>query len=229
LHIIRAYQLYQSYNIICSIFSTNHHLYSFPIHHHCLVHHPSAHHIYLHHLSNSSDSPTATTQFGLLNVVPLSFFITASKSSILRHIQSSSFVILLGLLFSGDIQLNPGPTSSTFNICTPNIRSLLNPLKYTAISDLADTRNIDVFALTETWITPSATPSELLYATRSGFFLVSHPRIAPANHAHFVGGGIAFLLRDSAVIIKSPSCPTFKTFELSSVTLNVSSNFSIVN
>jgi len=29
-----------------------------------------------------------------------------------------------------------------------NIRSLLNPLKYTAISDLADTRNIDVFALT---------------------------------------------------------------------------------
>jgi len=84
----------------------------------------------------------------------LSFFITSSKSCI-RHIQLSSFVIILGLLLSGDIQHNPGPTSSTFNICTLNIRSLLNPLKYTAISDLADTRNIDVFALTETWITPA--------------------------------------------------------------------------
>jgi len=77
-----------------------------------------------------------------------------------------------------------GPTSSTFNICTLNIRSLFNPLKYTVISDLADTRNFDVFALTETWITPSATPSELRNATPLDFFLVSHPRIAPANHAH---------------------------------------------
>jgi len=71
-----------------------------------------------------------------------------------------------------------------------------NPLKYTAISDLADTRNIHVFALTETWITPSATPSELRNAAPSGFFLVSHPRIAPGNHAHVVGGGTAFLLEE---------------------------------
>jgi len=77
-----------------------------------------------------------------------------------------------------------------------------NPLKYTVISDLADTRNINVFALTETWITSSATPSELRNATPSGFFLISHPRIAPANHAHVDGGGTAFLPQDSAVIVK---------------------------
>jgi len=53
------------------------------------------------------------------------------------------------------------------------------------------------------------------------FFHLSYPRIAPANHAHVVGGSTAFLLRDSAVIIKSPPCPTFKTFELSSVTLKL--------
>jgi len=98
-------------------------------------------------------------------------------------------VILLSLFLSGDIHLNPGPTSSTFNICTLNIRSFLNPLKYTAISDLADTHKIHVFALTETWITPSATPFELRNTTPSVFFLVSHPRIAPANHARVVGGG----------------------------------------
>jgi len=125
--------------------------------------------------SSSLNQNTATNQFGFLDVIPMSFILTSFKSST-RHIQSTSFVILLGLLLSGDIQLNPGPTSYTFNTCTLKICSLLNPLKYTAISDLAETRNIDVFALTETWITPYATPSELCNATPSGFFLVSHPR-----------------------------------------------------
>jgi len=145
----------------------------------------------------------------------------SSKSSI-RHIQSSSFVIPLGLLLSGDIQLNPVPTPSTFNIglCTLNIRSLLKPI--TAISDLADTRNVDVFALTETWITPSATPSELRNATPSGFFLDRQPSsyctCQPCTccwwRYHFSPSGLSY-------IIKSPSCPTFKTFELSSVTLKL--------
>jgi len=114
-----------------------------------------------------------------------------------------------------------GPVSPTFNVCTLNIRSLLNPLKYTAISDLAQTRNIDVFALTETWITPSATSAELRNATPPGFFLISNPRTAPTTHANVVGGGTAFLLRDSAVIVKSPPCPSFKSFEVSSVTLKL--------
>ena len=133
-------------------------------------------------LSQSSHCATATTQFGLLNVVPLSFFVTSSKSSI-RHIQSPSFVILLGLLLSGDIQPNPGPTSTTFNVCTLNIRSLLNPLKYTAIADLAETRNIDAFALTETWITPSATSAELRNATpRASFSSAIHAPPLPLMH-----------------------------------------------
>ena len=165
----------------------------------------------------------------MLNVIPLSFWLTSSKSSI-RHIQSSSFVILLGLLLSGDIHLNPGPISPTFNVCTLNIRSLLNPLKYTAIADLAETGTIDVFALTETWITSSATSAELRNAFPPGFFLISNPRTAPATHAHVVGGGTAFLLRNSFVIVKSPPCPVFKSFELSSVTLKLlHSNLTVYN
>jgi hypothetical protein len=78
-------------------------------------------------------------------------------------------------------------------------------LKYTAIADLAETRTIVVFALTETRITPSATSAELRNATPPGFFLIRNPRTAPATHAHVVGGGTAFLLRDSSVIFKSPS------------------------
>jgi len=105
-----------------------------------------------------------------------------------------------------------------------NIRSLLNPLKYTAISDIADTRNIEYnSALTETWITPCAILllnfAMLLLRTWSSS--ASHPRIAPANHAHFVCGGTVFLLWDLAVIVKSPPCPTFKTFDLFSVTFKL--------
>ena len=64
-----------------------------------------------------------------------------------------TLIILLSLLLSGDIQLNPGPVSNNFNVCTLNTRSLLNPMKFTAIFDLAQSRNVDLFALTETWIT----------------------------------------------------------------------------
>ena len=124
--------------------------------------------------SSSSNHATATAQFGLLNVIPISFFFASSKSSI-RRVQSSSLVTLLCLLLSGDIQLNPRPPSTTFNICTLNIRSFLNPLKYTAVSDLAQSHNIDVFALSETWITSSATSAELRNATPPGFFLISNP------------------------------------------------------
>ena len=176
------------------------------------------------------DFATATTQFGLLNVIPLSFFITSSKSSI-RHIQSSSVVILLGLLLSGDIQLNPGPTSSVFNVCTLNIRSLLNPLKYTAISDLAETRNIDLFALTETWITPSATSAELFNATPPGFTLISCPRPASTvlTKSHILGGGTAFLIREPATLLSTPT-HSFKSFEMSSVTLKLlSSSLTVFN
>jgi len=168
--------------------------------------------------SNSSDSATAITQFSLLNVVPLSFFITSSKSTI-RHIQSSSFVILLGLLFSGDIQLNPGPTSSTFNICTLNIRSLLNLLKYTAIADLVQSRNIHFFALTGTWITPCATSAELFNATPPGFTLIScsRPASTTLTKSHIVSGGTAFLIREPATILSTPT-HSFKSLEMSYVT-----------
>jgi len=56
------------------------------------------------------------------------------------------------ILLSGDIQSNPGPVSrvTSLNMCTLNIRSFTNPLHFTAIADLADNHNTDVFALSET-------------------------------------------------------------------------------
>jgi len=37
-------------------------------------------------------------------------------------------------------------STNSFRVCTLNIRSLFNPLKFTAISDIAEFRHIDLFA-----------------------------------------------------------------------------------
>jgi len=86
------------------------------------------------------------------------------------------FMSLLILLL-GDIQSNPGPVSrvSSLNICNLNIRSFTNALHYTAIADLADTHNIDVFALSETWISPNTTFAQLFDAIPPGFTFINRP------------------------------------------------------
>jgi exonuclease III len=130
-------------------------------------------------------------------------------------------------MLCGDIQLNPGPC--TFNVCTLNVRSLLNPLKFTAISDLAESHHIDLFALTETWISSSSTNAELHNATPPGFTLISFPRSAPTTKSHIVGGGTAFLIREPATLLSAPA-QSFKSFEMSSITLKLfRSNLTVFN
>ena len=83
---------------------------------------------------------TATRQYGHLQVIPLSFFLISSHQKS-RCLYPKSYFLLL-ILLSGDIHLNPGPTSQ-FNICTLNIRSLTNQLHFTALADLALTHHIN--------------------------------------------------------------------------------------
>ena len=95
------------------------------------------------------------------------------------HTNNIFFSILI--LLSGDIQSNPGPVSnvSFLNMCTLNIRSFTHPLHYTAIADLADTHNIHVFALTETWISSNTIPlpNSFMQAIPHGFTFISTPRL----------------------------------------------------
>jgi len=102
------------------------------------------------------------------------------------------FISLL-ILLSEDIQSNPGPVSrvSSLNICTLNVRSFTNPLQYTAIADLADTHYIDIFALTETWISPNTTFVRLFDAIPSGFTFINTPRpVSDSLTSSIVGGGL---------------------------------------
>jgi len=91
-----------------------------------------------------------------------------------RMYHSCNIFILLLILLSGDIQFNPEPVSrvSSLNMCTLNIRCFTNPVHYTAIADLADTHNIDVFALTETWISPNTTSAQLFDAIPRGLTFI---------------------------------------------------------
>ena len=192
---------------------------------------PSSTHV-IHH-QKSVSSPycrlTASSQFASLNTTPLSFFISRPRS----HMSyTHNILVSILILLSGDIQSNPGPTSnvSSLNMCILNIRSFTNPLHYTAISDLAQTHNIHVFPLTETWISPNTTSAQLFDAIPHGFSFISTPRpVSDSSSSSIVGGGTAFLLRDPFKLLSSPTA-TFKSFELSSVTLKLpQSNLSLYN
>jgi hypothetical protein len=88
---------------------------------------------------------------------------------------------------------------------------------------LSESQNINLFALTETWVTPSTTLSELSNATPPGFTLISTPRpVLPADvKKKIIGGGTAFLLHDSSTILSSSS-KIFKSFEMSSISIKLS-------
>ena len=106
-------------------------------------------------------------------------------------------------------------------MCTLNIRSFTHPLHYTAIADLADTHNIHVFALTETWISSNTTSAQLFDAIPHGFTFISTPRLVPDScTSSVVGGGTAFLIREPCNLLSSPTA-TFKSFEMSSVTMKL--------
>jgi len=62
-------------------------------------------------------------------------------------------------------------------ICTLNIRSVLHPVHFAALSDLIDSHHHDLFCLTETWIKPDPTPAELINCTPLSYSLLSFPRI----------------------------------------------------
>ena len=140
-----------------------------------------------------------------------------------RFNHAGNLAISILILLSRDIQPNPGPASSStvLNVCTLNIRSLTNPRHYTALADLAETHNIHVFPLTETWIHPNNTPAEIFDAIPHGFSFISNPRpVPPACTSSVVGGGTAFLIRNPCTLLSSPST-TFQSFEMSTVTLKL--------
>ena len=101
------------------------------------------------HHSDAFPYHTACQEHSYLTRTPSSFFLLLTRP---RTLHCRSFFLLAFLLLSGDVELNPGPTS--FTVCTLNIRSILHPLHSAAISDFIDSHSPDLFCFTETLINP---------------------------------------------------------------------------
>ncbi len=166
---------------------------------------------------------TATSQFAYLNTIP-SASIMVRRRSINYHAHSTRVNSLCHLiLLSGDVETNPGPTSTGFNICTLNIQSLTDPLHSTAVADLAQTHNLDLIALSETWIKPETTPYQLAEATPPGYTLLSKHRPLPSNYnpKFNLGGGLAFLIKENLTLVPTSATSTHSTFESLSATVKL--------
>jgi len=175
----------------------------------------SAHHTSPHH--------TVSQQYSHLNRTTFAAALLFTHS---RSLRFRSLFLLLFVLLSGDIELNPGP--SAFTLCTLNIRSILHPLHSAALSDLIDAHNPHLFCLTETWIKPTTTAAELLNCTPTLYSLISTP-CNGSNKISSSGGGTAFLIREPFTQLPT-SVPHFSSFESSSVTLQLShSKLSVFN
>ena len=104
-----------------------------------------------------------------------------------------SLKLSLLLLLSGDVSLNPGPNKSCNNtnmrFATTNLRSFRQ--KSAALSDLISSKQIDILAMTETWLSSCDTAACLADISPPGFSLFHCPR--PSGR----GSGVAFLMRET--------------------------------
>ena len=120
------------------------------------------------------------------------------------------------LLLAGDISINPGPD---LKFAFTNIRSIRN--KYTSVSNFILGKEIDVFSMNETWLSPNDTNAFLAEITPQGYRLHNAPRFGRR------GGGVAYLVRKAlnSHIVSTPSFTSFEHLLISTTIENKTINF----
>ena len=108
------------------------------------------------------------------------------------------------MLLAGDIALNPGPQTN-IKLAFTNIRSIKN--KSTSVSHFLSGHNIDIFAITETWLRNDDTSSLLSEITPAGYQLYHRPREDRR------GGGVGFLVNCNISCKELPPVKEFESFE----------------
>ena len=113
-------------------------------------------------------------------------FVIYGKSMLRHRYYTRKYLFILFLLISNDIQLNPGPlNSSTLKSCSLNARSIVN--KRTELQAMVATKELDIIAITETWLNPEIMDQEIL---SSDYNIYRRDRLGK-------GGGVLLALRDN--------------------------------
>ena len=102
------------------------------------------------------------------------------------------------------------------SLCSLNIRSLSNTDHIIALHDLANSHKFDCFAISETWLSSTNTPSEVLSIPPPGYDMLAANR--DSRLAGAKGGGVAFLYRRTSKLLSSDVLD-FSSFEAISATL----------
>jgi len=144
-----------------------------------------------------------------LDNLSISFLCHPSRRLRLYHTAySTNFILCLILLLAGDIEVNPGPIYLKFSHLNvhsaSSCSSTLN--KPIAIQEFIADHNLDLLAISETWLQPDCLPSTLNSLTPAGYSIIHQPR--PVGK----GGGVALIYRSFLKVIKI-QLPIFTTFE----------------
>ena len=122
-------------------------------------------------------------------------------------------LLLLLLLTSGDIEVNPGPTENVVVFGCYNVRSAVN--KAASLHDIINDHGLNILALSETWITDDAPPAIAQDIAPNGFGVIhTHRRRSAAGHVR--GGGLALIFNNkffTAQPVKLKSPMIISTFE----------------
>ena len=156
--------------------------------------------------------PSASV-IGCLDCLPFSFFSRSHYPSLgLCSRRHTKFFVSLLLFLSGDIHVNPGPSSQTFHsFCALNVCSAtsisLNCDKPTLIQQFITDNNFDFLFLTETWLKPD-TPTHILNSfIPENYSFLHAPRSSDQN-----GGGVGCIY-NSSFTITSLTNHSFTSFE----------------
>ena len=134
-----------------------------------------------------------------------------------RRRTRSNLATLL-LLVIGGVEMNPGPSSASLAFGVLNTRSVVN--KASLLHSLISDNDLDILALTETWVGADDPPVIKSDPAPSGYRITHVHRDNPEQT---MGGGLAVIHRDTITVQPRKHKLTHSSFELQIVNIGLKS------